>query len=160
MGHVKIETGNTVNLDDVYYHKNPRLERIRRETHETLQKLYGDRYVEYQGRSTDAKKAYGFIYFMYWFFITDEPKPRMFISDAYLPIHTGELHADKWKFSLFFPVSLMDCGDTFVVTGGEGDFYCVSLRFRREIVLTPSFLRHDVTTINVRKDYQFHRVMV
>jgi hypothetical protein len=113
---------------------------------------------------------------MYWYFITDEPNPRMWISDAYLPLQMDKEHARKYKFSLFFPVSLLEGGasasitsttssdskndkkEFLTVTGGEGDFYCVALCFQRDQILTRSFLRHDVTKVDVRNDYHFHRL--
>ena len=169
VGHLKINVGNIQRLNKVCYPDNPRLDQFRQLVHRRLLQKFGDKYIEYRGRSVTFRKrgiifnkTWGYIYCMYFYFICRDDhhqgKHRMLISDAYLPINMRPEHDDKCKFSLFFPMSLMDQPNenALLISGGEGDFYSVLLKFQRDSVLNRSILKHDVTSVDLARDYQYH----
>jgi hypothetical protein len=195
VGHVKVESGDTMNLDAAHYTQNAPLEAFRKHTHRLLQERFGTQYIEYQGRTPARGRIFGYIYCLYWYFIAlgaeaapdqavDTPlnevdtrgqrgrrhtrgnAARMWISDAFLPIshQSAASSRRKYKFSLFFPVSLLEAAPTkrhkarLQVTGGEGDFYCAALHFDRDAVLNAACLRHDVTAVDIARDYRYHHI--
>jgi hypothetical protein len=123
IGHSKIQSS----LTKPYL--SGRLNSFRNNLYSDLESLYpgryaihgkavGDTFVQ-QGHNPNA----GFIYLMYFYFITTDN--RIFLSDSYLPFN----NENKYKFALCFPTGLQVIGDKVVVSGGEGDYYTFFARW-------------------------------
>ena len=71
-------------------------------------------------------------------------------SDSFLPLNSDSNHADKYKFSLFFPMGLT-WGDPqtktrVIITAGEGDYYSVMLQFQLQQVV--NLCTYDISNLS------------
>jgi hypothetical protein len=86
-----------------------------------------------------------YLYLGYFILLKDD---KMFLSDAFLPIP-----AAKYKFSIYFPMSVFVKDGTVYSTGGYGDFYNVLVSSALTDVVASC--KHDVSNFHA-EDYAYH----
>ena len=156
VGHVKIK-----NMKTCEYKSNSKLDNFRTSLHETMYSIYNDKYKVHLGSysstayidSPNAEyECNGYIYMMYFYYLIynkSEKKYTFSMSDAFLPLNVNEKEKEKYKFSLFFPAGLTMKDNDIYVSGGEGDYYSIIMKF--DIEWVKSKIIYDYQTLDIAK---------
>lgn len=71
---------------------------------------------------------------------------QLLLSDSFLPLL---INADFYKFSLTFPVGLIQEDDKIIVTAGDGDFYSTVFEFKISEVI--NLCVYNARNLDLRK---------
>lgn len=148
VGHIKLRRNKNETDKDGNLLFNKNFEKIIDNIENYLISKYKDKYIQH----------YTYIYMMYFIRIicfkeNNKINYKILFSDSYLPVNNKYHHKNKYKFSLVFPVGIINKKinneNLICVSAGEGDFYTVIYTFKEKDVLDSC--KHDISNFNFKK---------